>query len=136
MRSSVSEPQAQGVVTPLWLAGAVTAIFITGAGLGSAWMTGYLPVRAFNSEVWKAERETGTRVNMVNALIGDVWLKEMTRGEIIDLLGQPTETTDFRDWDFAYDLGLERGLFRTDREWLVLDFGPDDRVVAWAIVRD
>lgn len=101
-----------------------------------AWATGYLPVRLFNSTEWKNPTEANSRISMINALLLTHTLKGMTRSEVIHLLGEPPASEYFRDWDFVYRLGNERGLFSIDSEWLVVKFGPDGKVAAWDVVRD
>ena len=56
--------------------------------------------------------------------------------EIESLLGRPPETGYFDDWDYVYRLGMERGPFSIDSEWLVLRLGADQRVSEWAVVSD
>jgi len=103
---------------------------------GCAWTTGYLPVSLFDSARWKTPQTGYTRVRMVSMLLLTHDLKGMTRAEVIALLGEPPPSDYFRDWDFVYHLGHERGLFRVDSEWLVLRFGPDGRVSEFAVVSD
>ena len=114
----------------------VLALAVAALGIGGAWEFGYLPVQPFSSSKWKEPANEGVRLSMVDALVRTHRLNGMHRDEVIDLLGPPPDTDYFRDWDAVYWLGPERGLMRIDSEWLVLKFGPDDRVTEWAIVRD
>ena len=103
---------------------------------GWAGITGYLPVSLFDSASWKNPQSGYTRVRMVSALLLTHDLKGMTKAEVIELLGEPPPSDYFRDWDFVFNLGPERGLFSLDSEWLVLRFGPDGRVSEWDVVSD
>ncbi len=115
---------------------AAVVVVLLGCGAGLGWMSGYLPVQRFDSNSWKNPPTDQTRIRMISALLLTHDLNGMTRAEVIDLLGQPPRSSYFRDWDFVYRLGLERSLVGLDSEWLVLRFGPDGRVSAWALVRD
>lgn len=106
---------------------------VTAAG---AWMTGYLPVRLFSEARWKDPARMDQRVTMVSALLLTHRLEGRTRSEVVDLLGAPTNTDYFADWDLVYWLGDERGLFGIDSEWLVIRLGPDGRVVERRVVTD
>ena len=60
----------------------------------------------------------------------------MRWSEIISVLGTAPPTDYFREYDFVYWLGPERGLFGIDSEWLVLKYGADGRVTEYRIVTD
>jgi hypothetical protein len=107
-----------------------------GLAAGAAYLTGYLPVRAFSSAEWKSPAADGVRLSMLDPLLWTHRLRGMSREQVLALLGPPDPTGYFREWDYVYWLGDERGLFRIDSEWLVLRFGKDDRVSEWAVVRD
>ena len=44
----------------------------------------------------------------------------MSRAQLEDLLGVPPATEYFREDQYVYWLGPERGLFSVDSEWLVV----------------
>jgi hypothetical protein len=78
-----------------------------------------------------------TRLRMVDDLIADKRLDGFTRHEVESLLGPDDSTGKWQDWHLVYHLGPERrGLFRIDSEWLVIRFGPSDRVAEYRIVGD
>jgi hypothetical protein len=108
-------------------------VAVTAAG---AWMTGYLPVRLFSEARWKDPARRDQRVTMVSALLLIHRLEGRTRGEVVELLGEPTDTDYFADWDLVYWLGDERGLFGIDSEWLVIRLGPDGRVSEHDVLTD
>lgn len=114
--------------------GLIAVLLLCSAGW--AGITGYLPVYLFDSASWKNPPSAYTRVRMVSALLLTHDLNGMTKSEVVELLGEPPASNYFRDWDFVYNLGPERGLFSLDSEWLVLRFGPDERVSEWAVVSD
>jgi len=79
----------------------------------------------FDSSQWRAENEQGAegvRVHMVDDLLRKHQLVGMSRDQVNDLLGVPPVTEYFREYDYVYCLGHERGAFGIDSEWLVLKF--------------
>jgi hypothetical protein len=121
-----------------WMMGCLGALVfsVLALGAGGAWLGGYLPVQPFSSAKWKDPANDGVRISMIDALVHTHRLKGMHRDEVIELLGPVPDTGYFQEWDAVYRLGIQRGFIRLDSEWLVLRFGPDDRVTEWAIVRD
>lgn len=73
---------------------------------------------------------------MIEWLVRSGQLDALTRAQVVELLGPPDGGTYFRDWDFVYRLGPERGLVGFDSEWLVLRIGSDGRVAEYRVVRD
>lgn len=80
----------------------------------------------FDSTSWKNEKlstwETPTRLRMVDDLLKRYDLTEMSKEEINDLLGIPKQTDYFKDYDYVYWLGPERGFISIDFEWLGIKF--------------
>ena len=77
----------------------------------------------FDSLAWKAENKeerTGIRVRMVDDLLRWHKLEGMSTGQVESLLGVPSRTQYFREYDYVYWLGPERGFLPIDSEWLVL----------------
>jgi hypothetical protein len=88
----------------------------------------YASREPFDVVVWKSEnREAprGLRVHMVDDLLHQQTLMGMPRQQVDSLLGVPPKTGYFRDYEYVYWLGPERGLFSIDSEWLVLKFDHD-----------
>lgn len=81
----------------------------------------------FSSDAWKHEEliPEGVRLTMVDALLADPGVVGRSRSQIDDLLGKPDETSYFRDYDYVYWLGPERGKISIDSEWLGLKFRSD-----------
>jgi hypothetical protein len=73
---------------------------------------------------------------MVDDLLRHHELGSMTRAAVVALLGPPTQTTYFRDYDLVYWLGPERGFMSIDSEWLVMRVGANDRIADCRIVTD
>lgn len=73
---------------------------------------------------------------MVDDLLRSNILRGKTRADVIALLGDPTQTDKWTDWDLVYWLGPERSYIAAiDSEWLVVRLA-DDRVVEARLVRD
>ncbi|NGQ94147.1 outer membrane protein assembly factor BamE [Brevibacillus sp. SYP-B805] len=89
----------------------------------------------FTPSKWMAAKEK--RVYMVDDLLERHQLAGMTRGEVRNLLGQPTDTAYFQEQNnWVYELGPERGLVRIDSEWLVIWFDTDGTVSRYRIMTD
>jgi hypothetical protein len=83
----------------------------------------YATREPFDAAIWRAENThsaTGIRVHMVDDLLRRHSLVGMTRAQIDELLGVPPPSNYFREYDYVYWLGQERGAFGIDSEWLVL----------------
>ena len=52
------------------------------------------------------------------------------------MLGEPTVTSYFREYDLVYVLGNERGWMSIDSEWLLMRLDDTGRVSADEIARD
>lgn len=95
----------------------------------------------FESAAWKAERRASdpmwpVRLRMVDDLLARISLAGMTREAVIELLGPPDNTPYFAaPGRMVYYLGPERGMFRIDSEWLVVET-RDGKVTAAAIWTD
>ena len=100
----------------------------------------------FNSASWKNEELANEstpirlsmppiRLRMVDDLLERYTLKGMSKKQIDELLGIPKPTGYFRDYDYVYWLGPERGTFPIDSEWLVIKF-RDNAVVEAKILTD
>jgi len=101
------------------------------------WRT-WVPGRSFDPDLWHSETlmQEGIRLGMADRLIARPTLKNKTRAEVVEMLGEPPETEYFRDWDLVYWLGTERGFMNIDSEWLVLRLHENGRVAECRIVRD
>lgn len=60
------------------------------------------------------------RIHMVDDLLRHTVVVGMSRAQIDDLLGSPSTTSKFKDYDYVYWLGPEPGLISVDSEWLVI----------------
>jgi formyltetrahydrofolate-dependent phosphoribosylglycinamide formyltransferase len=77
----------------------------------------------------------GVRIHMVDDLLRTHPLVGMSRAQLEELLGVPPPSEHFRDYDYVYWLGPERGLVSIDSEWLVVRCGQD-KVVSAQVVTD
>lgn len=73
---------------------------------------------------------------MIEHLIWSRKLDGLSRGELVALLGAPSNAGYFRGRDYVYWLGNERSLFSIDSEWLVIDVDASGRVSHYEVVRD
>ncbi|WP_428909943.1 hypothetical protein [Niallia sp. Krafla_26] len=89
----------------------------------------------FTTEKWlNSDKE---KVYMVDDLLENYTLKDMTKDELTSLLGAPIETEYFKsDNNVVYYLGDERGLISIDSEWLVIDFDSRGRVANYQVLTD
>lgn len=98
----------------------------------------WFPGRAFDSVVWQDETHVkqGARLEMADRLIARRALLGKSRAEVVGMLGEPSATAKFGDWDLVYWLGPERGYFSIDSEWLVLRLAENGLVIDNRLVRD
>ena len=113
-------------------------ILVAALWIGWNFMTGYLPVRTFDSDTWKRAERAGdhSRLHMIEHLVWSGQLDGLTEAQVIELLGTPPETNYFREWDYVYRLGPERSFIGIDSEWLVIDFDRAGMVAKYDVVRD
>lgn len=71
-----------------------------------------------------------------SALAGGLLRPGLSRDEVLDMLGPPTEAPYFADRDLVYWLGPEEGALSVDSSWLVIDFDPDGRLAVAEILTD
>ncbi|MFP3509539.1 hypothetical protein SB775_07725 [Peribacillus sp. SIMBA_075] len=88
----------------------------------------------FTTERWLNNDEG--RVYLVDDLLNDHELIGKTKGEVITLLGSPTETEYFKEEDVVYYLGAERGIISIDSEWLVIWFDGNEQAVKFELRTD
>lgn len=124
----------------LWSCWAALAAFSLVVLFSCSFSTHYLPVMRFDSEGWRQgggeNTSTPVRLQMIEWLMRSRRLDGLTQPEVVALLGSRRNTSYFREWDFVYLLGPERGIFSIDSEWLVIRFGPNGRVSDYRVVRD
>ena len=93
----------------------------------------------FERAAWIAAGTTDAepqRTRMVDDLLRRTDFTGMTREQVTGMLGEPTNTEYFSDWDMVYYLGPERGLFGIDSEWLVLMLDAQGTVSAYRVTTD
>lgn len=94
----------------------------------------------FDSTSWQdskqVDSEDPVRIRMVDDLIRSRRLDRRSRAEVEKLLGKPTETEYFKEYDWMYWLGPERGFMGIDSEWLAISFDSSGVVQTYRLVRD
>ena len=76
-------------------------------------VAGMVPGRSFDRAAWQADAmaESGVRQAMADRLLAHRTLVSKTH-EVVDLLGEPSSTEYFREWDLVYRLGMGEGAHR------------------------
>ena len=100
------------------------------------WKTRPLP---FDRAVWNAEVagiDDFRRHRMADWLLKRRRLVGMSRAEIVSMLGEPTKTSFYREYDLVYVLGNERGWMSIDSEWLLMRLDGTGRVSMAELGRD
>jgi hypothetical protein len=73
---------------------------------------------------------------MADWLVAQSILIGKPRAEVDAMLGPVADTAKFREYDLVYRLGMERGFFSIDSEWLALKVNVSGVVTSAEIVRD
>ena len=74
---------------------------------------------------------------MVEDLLKKYDFEEMTKGEVIELLGTSQETNYFKENNnIVYYLGNKRGLLPIDSEWLIFEFDENLKVKKYEVGTD
>jgi len=132
----------QKSVQPLAFAGGVIGyhVFLAASLLLGPTVEDYTHSQAFEPTAWRRNDQSNVmwpaRLSMVDDLLATHPLVGISRDSLQHLLGPSDSMTYWKEWDFVYWLGPERGLIRLDSEWLVLRLGPDGHVREYKIVRD
>ena len=104
--------------------------------LSALLLFGCSPSDTFDSERWKnADLLTRERVQMVDALFAHHPLNGMQRSQVVELLGEPTPTDKWEDWDMIYVLGPTEYM-PIDHEWLVINLDEEGRVSDYEVTAD
>jgi outer membrane protein assembly factor BamE (lipoprotein component of BamABCDE complex) len=121
----------------LWI-GIAIAISLFAVFICMIWFWLSCQHKTFNPVIWRDENQVqaGVRLEMADDLIAHDKLNGMTRVEVVNLLGEPTKTNKFKDWDLVYWLGQERSFIPIDSEWLVVYFDANGLVRDYRIVKD
>ena len=123
----------------------VIALLIALFSFGAAsWVYVGLPIpwfllrSSFDSAEWKGQKQISddVRIRMIDDLLRRYNFQGMTREQVVEILGEPDQTSYFKDWDMVYWLGPERGFVRIDSEWLVFQLDGRGRVAEHRIIPD
>ena len=114
---------------------------VLAVGISAIIATNYWKTRplSFDRAAWDAATpgiDDFRRHRMADWLIRERRLIGMSRAEVISLLGKPTTTGHFRNYDLVYVLGNERGWISIDSEWLLMRLDSAGRVSAAELATD
>lgn len=109
-------------------------------GLIIYWHLSYGPTK-FEKSAWLNGEQIGhiedaPRLRMADGLLINKPPLGKSRIEVESMLGPPTKTDKFREYDLIYWLGPERSFISIDSEWLVLRLSGTGVVSDMKIVRD
>lgn len=95
----------------------------------------------FDAEKWADPKLVEHKPYIRLSMIADLTENYITRGqgkaEVLELLGEPTDTEYFADHDLIYWLGPHQTMFTSvDSVWLVIDFGEADEVIDYQVISD
>lgn len=94
----------------------------------------------FDSFQWKQSGQLNQvsypRLQMADNLIRDRTLYGKTKEQIIELLGKPSDSGYFKDYDLVYWLGPSRDWLSVDSEWLLIKLDTSERVIQSELGRD
>lgn len=76
------------------------------------------------------------RIKMVDDLVTNHLSKGISRLQVIELLGEQTETKKMQEYDLVYWLGMEKSFISIDSLWLVIKFDKEDRLTEFKILTD
>ncbi len=89
---------------------------------------------SFDSSKWKDEKlveEQQIRKQMIVDLTKSYLSESSSQQNILDLLGEPTKTDKFNEFDYVYWLGYEE---YTDSYWLGIQI--ENGKTSWKLLRD
>jgi hypothetical protein len=119
-------------------AAVVLSVVAVGCGRNSE----YAEALPFKPDQWREGDTLGMtdrdapRLRMADGLVADRALIGMTKPQILEMLGPPTDTDKFASHGLVYWLGPERGFMSIDSEWLIVDFDTQGISTYAAIIRD
>jgi len=108
--------------------------------VGGYWCVMDAPL-PFNQTWWRAGEMNyldpfHRRNRIADWLILSSSLNGRSRADVVALLGEPTPTEYFKQWDMVYVLGRERGFIAIDSEWLIMRLDSRGVVREVQIARD
>ena len=109
-------------------------------GAGVYWYGNFSPI-PFDAAIWLQGEQAkfssdAPRLRMADGLVKTGVLLNKTHNEVLSMLGSPTKTTKFCEYDLVYWLGAERSFISIDSEWLAVRINNAGRVSEVCIVRD
>jgi hypothetical protein len=129
-----------------FLGTALPTVFLVGYLFLHSPIENYMNQEDFDAALWRNSDEVSEdfmwphKLKMVNSLIESKILDDLSKEEVIKLLGTPT--SDFspeythQSNEIYYNLGPERGFIRIDSEWLSITFNKKGKVIKYWLWRD
>ena len=75
------------------------------------------------------------RISAIEDLLAHKNFKGQTKAQLIELLGEPTQTDKLPNYDMIYWLGPDRSCMRMDSEWLVFTL-KNGQVESYSVIVD
>ena len=76
------------------------------------------------------------RLNMIDDVVKNHISKGLDKEEVIKILGKPTDTPYFREYDLVYWLGEEKSFISIDSSWLVIELNNKNKISGYKLVTD
>jgi outer membrane protein assembly factor BamE (lipoprotein component of BamABCDE complex) len=91
----------------------------------------------FDAHAWKNADLTGReRADMLDDFTSRYHLPGMSKAEVVQHLGPPTQTDKWGSADMVYVLGNDGSYMPIDNEWLLIDLNDQQRVESFKRSRD
>ncbi len=94
----------------------------------------------FDKKIWTDDKSIydtpNIRLQMIDDVISNQLAVGKSRDEVIEILGKPTDTPYFKDYDLVYWLGDEKSLINVDSAWLVIKLDDQGNVTSFEKVTD
>lgn len=102
---------------------------------GEAQMAAEFDKQRWNDDI-SIHQEPYPRRQMVDDVMTNHLAVGQSRAEVIERLGEPTDTPYFKDFDLVYWLGAEKGYISVDSLWLVIKLDAEGRVSQFELAND
>jgi len=122
------------------MGGVIAGLALMAAGVATFLFARPAPA-PFDSAAWQLGADPlygseAPRLRLADGLVQSKSLLGRSSSDVAAMLGPPSKTSKFREFDLVYWLGPERSFVSIDSEWLVIRLGADGRVSDVQIVTD